>query len=473
MVEEESFILPLYNYEIYLDKGPLYFYILILSQKIFGENKFSYIFPSQIFSLLILIIFYKLLKLFEKKEDEIWLSILILFSSIQYHFLSKAVRMDIVLSFFVIFSYYLLFLKIIKGKKGLEVIYGLSLALALLTKGPVAFIWFWAVPLIYALFDKDKRVIKFIFHPLSLFFSFLPVLIWIFLAYTQIGAQLFYEIFQKQTLGRISSSFAHKRPLFYYFYMLPLTFFPFTFFLPFSIFRKNIIKENKFLFFWFIVPFIFFSLISGKLSIYLLPLFFSISFFISKFLLSENYKIKRFVSILSMVFVLFIIIYLNYFNSSKIINFNLKNLRSLFLFIFFSFLFLFFKNKYFPFIFCNFVLIFNIFLTMVVYPITYSISLKNLSLKYNILSKRQSYGYAFWDIKPSFLYYSKKKFIELHKNEEIEEKLKEENYIIIREKNFNSFSIEQKKKIKIDYKTQRLGNYFYIISIADQKKLLH
>lgn len=462
MLEIKNFLYPLYNYELYLDKGPIYFYILIFSQKIFGENKFSFIFPSQVFSLLILIIFYKLLKLLEIKEEEALLSILVLFSSIQYHFLSKAVRMDIVLSFFVIFSYYLLFLKLFKEKKGLEIFYGLLLSLALLTKGPVGLIWFWAVPIIYGLFEKEKKVFKFIFHPLTIFFSFLPVLIWLFFLYNELGYEPFKEIFLKQTAGRILSSFAHKRPIYYYFYSLPIVFFPFTFFLPFSFFRKNIYRENKFLFLWFLVPFIIFSLISGKLTIYLLPLSPAISFFISKFLLSEKYKTKIILSMLTIIFIIFGILLADFSNYEIF-----KNIKILFLWFSITFFLLFFKNKYLPAIFCIFSLIFNILLSILFYPLIYSNSLKNLSLKYKILSKKQEYGYAFWDIKPSFLYYSHKKFIELHKNEEVERILKEGKYIIIKEKNYDFLPVEVRKNIKINYKKERLGEDFYIISIPN------
>lgn len=468
MLERANFLYPIYNYELYLDKGPIYFYILILSQKIFGENKFSFIFPSQIFSLLILIIFYKLLKLFEIKENEVLLSILVLFSSIQYHFLSKAVRMDIVLSFFVIFSYYLLFLKLFKEKKGLGIFFGLSLSLALLTKGPVALIWCWVVPIIYGLFEKEKKVFKFIFHPLTLLFSILPVLVWFFLLYNELGNEPFKEIFLKQTAGRISSSFAHQRPIYYYFYAFPLVFFPFTFYLPFSLIRKNILRENKFLFLWFLIPFIIFSLISGKITIYLLPLSPAISFFISKFLLSEKYKLKIILSLLTIIFIISGIL-LAYFLNYEIS----KNIKILFLWFAFTFFLFFFKNKYFSTIFCIFSLIFNIFLSIMSYHLIRLNSLKNLSLKYKILSLKQEYGYAFWDIKPSFLYYSHKKFIELHKNEEVERYLKEGKYIIIKEKNYNFLPVEVKKYIKINYKQERLGEDFFIISIANQKKSEH
>lgn len=465
MLETKNFLYPLYNYELYLDKGPIYFYILIFSQKIFGENKFSFIFPSQVFSLLILIIFYKLLKLFEIKENQALLSILVLFSSIQYHFLSKAVRMDIVLSFFVIFSYYLLFLKLFKEKKGLEIFYGLFLSLALLTKGPVALIWFWAVPIIYGLFEKEKKVFKFIFHPLTLLFSMLPVLIWLFLLYDKLGVEPFKEIFFKQTALRISSSFAHQRPIYYYFYSLPLVFFPFSFFLPFSLIRKDIYRESKFLFIWFLAPFIIFSLISGKLTIYLLPLSPAVSFFISKFLLSEKNKLKIILSLLTIIFIIFGILLADFSNYQIF-----KNIKILFLWFALTFFLLFFKNRYFPAIFCIFSLIFNILLSILSYPLTYSNSLKNLSLKYKILSKKQEYNFAFWDIKPSFLYYSHKKFIELHKNEELEKHLKEGKYIIIKEKNYNFLPVRMKKNIKINYKENRLGEDFYIISIPNQMK---
>lgn len=470
MLETGNYLYPLYNYELYLHKGPLYFYIIIFFQKIFGENNFSFIFPSQLFSILILIFFYKFLKLFEVKEEEILLSILILFSSVQFHFLSKAVRMDILLTFFVIFSYYLLFLKLYKDKKNLEIFFGLSFSLALLTKGPVSFIWFWAVPLIYAFFERDKRVFKFIFHPLTLIFSFFPVFIWLYILFNKLGFEPFLEIFQRQTLGRIHSSFAHKEPFHYYFYILPLSFFPFTFFLPFSFINKKIYKENRFFVIWFFVPFIIFSLFSGKLSIYLLPLSFSVSLFLSKFLLSEKYLLKKVISILSAIMVFSAGLALVYFYRYPEILQIIKNLRLLFLWFSITFLLLLFKNRYFPFLFCGFTLVFNVFLSILLYPLTYSASLKELSIKYAKISKKQEFGYAFWDIKPSFLYYSRKKFIELHKNEEVAKELTKGSFVIIKEKNFNCLPLEIKKKIKIEYKSEGTGEHFYIISIPDQKK---
>ncbi|MEJ5166486.1 MAG: hypothetical protein WHV67_05610, partial [Thermoanaerobaculia bacterium] len=149
---------------------------------------------------------------------------------------------------------------------------------------------------------------------------------------------------------------------------------------------------------------------------------------------------------------------------------NFKSLKLLFLWFSITFVLFLFKNKYLPFIFCFFSLIFNILLSVFMYPFTYSISLKELSLKYKEISKKQDVGYAFWDIKPSFLYYSKKKFKELHKNEEVEEELKKGNSIIIKEKNFNCLPRELKKKIRIQYKEVRPGEDFYIISIPGQKR---
>lgn len=470
MVEKVNYLYPLYNYDFYLHKGPLYFYILILFQRIFGENKFSFIFPTQLFSILILIIFYRILKLFEIKEDEILLSILILYSSIQFHFLSKSVRMDMILTFFVILSYYLLFLKILKDKKNLEVFFGLCFSLALLTKGPVSFIWFWAVPLAYGIIEKDKRVAKFIFNPLSLISSFLPVIIWLFLLYNELGFTVFGEIFHRQTLGRIHTSFAHKEPFFYYFYYLPLSFFPFTFFLPFSFFDKKIYKENKFLIYWFFVPFIIFSLISGKLSLYLLPLSFPLSLFVAKFLNSKRHLLRIVLALLSCFFIFTGSLLLDYFFKIPEIQGTIKNLKLIFIWFSLVFILFLFKNKYFPLFFCIFTLIFNIFLSILFYPLTYSVSLKELSLKYASLSKNQDMGYAFWDVKPSFLYYSKKKFMEIHKNEEVVERLKDGNFIIIKEKNFNCLPREVKKICKINFKTERLGEDFYIISISNQRQ---
>ncbi len=467
MLEKGSFIIPLYNYENYLDKGPVYFYILIFFQKIFGNNNFSFIFPSQISFLLILIYFYKFLKIFKVDEEKILLSILILSSSIQFHFLSKAIRMDILLSFFIIFGYYYLIKYLKEEKNKYKIFFGLSFGFALLTKGPVALIWFLLVPLFYGILEREKKLLNFLFNPLTLIFSFSLPLLWLFLSYNKLGTLIFIEIFQKQTMGRIYSSFAHKKPLYFYFYALPLSFFPYTFFLPFSIFRKNLFKENKFFISWFFLPFIIFSLISGKISIYLLPLSPPLSFSLSSFFLSNMRKIKKILATISILFLILITYFSKNFLNSYPLNFDIKIFKFLFLWLSLVFTLFFFKNKNFPFYFSFFALIFMVLISLLLYPLTYSISYKEISLKYSQLSKNQNYGYAFWDIKPSFIYYSKKPFIELHYAWEIKKYLNERNYILIKEKHFDKLSKNLKKKIRINYKYERLGEDIFIISSKD------
>lgn len=453
MVEKKSFIVPLFNYDFYLDKGPIYFYILIFSKKIFGENIFSYIFPSQLFSILSLIFFYKILKLIETKEEEIYLSIFILFSSIQFNIMSKAIRMDIFLSFLILFGYYI-FLNYLKEKKEvLKIIYGFIFSIALLTKGPVAFIWFWIVPLVYGFFEKNKKVFKFIFSATSLFFTFFVPILWLFLAYKEIGSQIFYEIFEKQTLGRISDSFAHKEPIYFYIYAIPITFFPYTFFLPFSIFS---LKKNKFFFLWFITSFFSFSLISGKISIYLLPAFFPLSYFLSKFFLTAKEKIIYVLNLISIT-VIFLVPFI--FKNFEYLSYLKKPL----ILITFSFFILFLKDKKKFFIFSMLSLIFMVILTANIYPFTYAISLKDLSLKYKNLVKEEKYGYSFWDVKPSFIYYSRKKFIELHYIEEVKNLLEERKYLIIRKKHYEKIKEKIGVKSKIIYEKKDRKDSFLII----------
>jgi 4-amino-4-deoxy-L-arabinose transferase-like glycosyltransferase len=104
------------------------------------------------------------------------------------------------------------------------------------------------------------------------------MLLWIIPSVISGGREYAYELLIIQTFGRAVNSFAHQRPFYYYLETFSGTFLPWSFFLYSSFIyylrsRKNAPKFIKFLVVWFVSAFILFSVISGKLDIYLLPIY--------------------------------------------------------------------------------------------------------------------------------------------------------------------------------------------------------
>jgi 4-amino-4-deoxy-L-arabinose transferase-like glycosyltransferase len=196
-----------------------------------------------------------------------------LLASAQFYLLARFCRMDAVLSCFILTGFLALFLAMDKGARWAPALYGLCLALGLLTKGPVALLWLWLVPLAWAAWTRDRRVAACIFHPLSLLAALLPVLAWLLPAYGRLGADLVRTVLVKQTEGRLIQAKDHVRPFLYYVYALPAAAFPATFYFLRGLFRRPENRTDGFLLWWVLLPLGLFSLMSGKLIIYMLPLF--------------------------------------------------------------------------------------------------------------------------------------------------------------------------------------------------------
>ena len=102
---------------------------------------------------------------------------------------------------------------------------------------------------------------------------------WVYLAIIYGGKEYTHQILFKQNVGRFASSFAHKRPFYYFFINFPLNFMPWSLFIRalqfYAFSRKGREKRPHILLpvVWFAVIFIFFSITSGKRDIYVLPLY--------------------------------------------------------------------------------------------------------------------------------------------------------------------------------------------------------
>ena len=109
MFINKNYLVLKYFSEFYPDKPPLYFWILGLSQKIFGDNFFFIIlFGSIIPTLILILFFYKFLKNF-KTKDESFIIALTLCLLPFFFGLSIFARMDMLMSLFIFLALYYFF----------------------------------------------------------------------------------------------------------------------------------------------------------------------------------------------------------------------------------------------------------------------------------------------------------------------------------------------------------------------------
>ena len=248
---------------------------------------------------------------------------LVLATSIKFLVVSRRVSFDGLLTLFLLlslFCFYKGFLQKEKGAKYFLVSY-FFMSIATITKGPIGF----ALPFLIIFTFICILKIKYHyteFHTRDLHIGwgivivFIIPILWVYGIYIQGGWEHTKEVVFTQNIGRTVNSWSHKRPFYYFFIQFPLFFLPWSVFIPAVILyylkatRKkiypNIDNMNKhysnsgqqnscasrpyfnpgfiLITVWFLVVFTFFSIMSGKKSTYILPLYPAASLFIAWFL---------------------------------------------------------------------------------------------------------------------------------------------------------------------------------------------
>ena len=299
MVERGDWILMHVNGNVYVDKPPLFFWLIALSSFLWqGFTSFSARFPSALLSTLtVLLTFFLGKKLYGSRTG--FLSALILATSFEFAYLSTRANSDATLTFITTASI-LLFLQWYqhskmeggeeRDKRSLS-IYGfyIGMALATLAKGPIGFILPLLVSLVYLLFQKDWKAIKRMRLLTGMALFIVIVLSWYLPAVLKGGQNFINETLFHHTIERFAKGSSHIRPIYYYFANFPVDFLPWFLFFPGAIVyglskrKEGISKDFLFLLVWFIVIFLFFSVSKGKREIYLLPLYPAASLLVGRF----------------------------------------------------------------------------------------------------------------------------------------------------------------------------------------------
>ncbi len=279
MLDSSNWILPHFNYEIYAEKPPFFFWMISACMKAFGIHPLSAMLPTIFSALLTILVTYLMGK--ELYDDTVGLyGSWILSTFIIFLFMAQVVRMDMTLTLLVTTSLYLFYKGIKESGRSICVVLAgyLLIGIALMTKGPVGLLLPMIILLSYLIVTKRIHTLRYLYPARGFMITAVIPLLWLVLAGLQGGEAYIKEILLTQSTGRIITSFSHARPFYYYLLYFPFFFVPWSFFLLLFLdtgIRKRLVEEKEkllFLLSWFLGTLIFFSLISGKVIIYLLPL---------------------------------------------------------------------------------------------------------------------------------------------------------------------------------------------------------
>ena len=298
LIKSREFFILKYFSELYPDKPPLYFWLIGFFKENFENFNFlSIFFGSVIPSFIIVILMYHLFT--KLKSEKFGFLVAISLATTPFFMgISVFLRMDMLMNLFITISLYYFFsvyFNLIKNSWFNKGIIYISIFLGIFTKGIAGGMVPLSIILGFLILEKNLTFLKKINFLTGLGFIIFCTLAWFSLIYLlPEGKEYLSLMFKQETVGRIVKAKTHIKPFYYYFVRLSFLIFPYSLFWYCGIFYylKNIKNYNRWNYLekigviWSIVPLILFSLASGKLDIYMLPLF------TGMILLSLNFFIK-------------------------------------------------------------------------------------------------------------------------------------------------------------------------------------
>lgn len=231
------------NYISFWEKPPFFFWLQVLSMKLFGINEFAARFPNALFGLIYLLTFYYIgKKHFSQKFGILWA--LLFFGALLPHIYFKSGIIDPVFNYFIFMSLYFLLLVLGKSEENINrnaLLSGIFSGLSVLTKGPVGFLLLGLTLLVYLVIKRFKPFphIKFIL----IFFSGFLIIVcsWLCMELYQNGTENMAKFIEYQ-LGLFQSNVAgHEQPFYYHFVVVFFGCFPMSL-LALPAFRRNTFK---------------------------------------------------------------------------------------------------------------------------------------------------------------------------------------------------------------------------------------
>ena len=223
------------DYQPFWEKPPLFIWMQVISMKIFGVNEFAARYPNAICGVVTLLtLYYFGRKLFDREFA--WLWVATYFGSILPHLYFRSGIIDPWFNYFIfmgisffIFSYWKRNEMKIDQQKSTSfylVLGGLFLGLAIMTKGPVAYlITLLTVGIYWLLHIKTHKKLPFHFIKFSLFVGIIPIL-WLGIETARNGTWFVEEFFTYQIRLAKTQDAGHGGFFGYHFVVLLIGCFP-------------------------------------------------------------------------------------------------------------------------------------------------------------------------------------------------------------------------------------------------------
>ena len=229
MLVSKNFFQVQINYEPFMEKPPLFFWLQSLSMFVFGVTEFAARFPNAIFGVLTMLALFKIGR--ELRSEKFgFIRALIYFGSFLPNLYYKSGIIDPVFNYFIFISIYYL-IRLINSDKGKEqnkfaTLSGFFVGLAIITKGPVGLLLLLLALGVYWVFNRFKRVASIKSVLIFIITIFAVSFLWFGYELVQNGPWFIVE-FVKYQLDLFTTPVAgHSQPFYYHFVVVLIGCFP-------------------------------------------------------------------------------------------------------------------------------------------------------------------------------------------------------------------------------------------------------
>ncbi len=321
MMESGDYLRVQINFQPFWEKPPFFFWLQVVSMKLFGINEFAARFPNALLGFIYMVTLYFIgKKHFNGKFGLLWA--LLFTASLLPHVYFKSGIIDPLFNFFIFLSIYFMAVALKnKDEKSLllyALLSGIFSGLSVFTKGPVGFLLLGMTLFIYLVIDRFKSfpsIRKILFFLVGFIFV---VGCWISLEVAQNGWSIIKQFIAYQTELFNRPVAGHAQPFYYHFVVVFFGCFPMSIIaLPMLLKKQtsdnpiNFVRWSQILF-WGVI--ILFSVVTTKIihysSMTYLPLSFLAAYQLYHFGLSKKLRFTYIVVGLLISLLLFAVPYL-------------------------------------------------------------------------------------------------------------------------------------------------------------------
>lgn len=284
MMYTGDYVVPHYAGKIYLAKPPLLMWSIALPSKFYGViTPFTARIPSALCALLsVITVFLFGNHLYKNAVAGFWAG-LILLSNYMFFLYSRTIKTDMMLTTFIfttLYTFYMGYTSDNRKKRFYFILFYISVALAILTKGPLGLIIPLLIIFVYLLCKKELAFFRHMHWLMGAGILGIIVGPWVILMCQRIGLDTVVKnAFSESAVRYSTEEYGHKQPFYFFLPELIKGFLPYSVFFPATfvyLFSKRVERKHGdrwWLSLWFITVFVFMSISRCKSARYILPLY--------------------------------------------------------------------------------------------------------------------------------------------------------------------------------------------------------